>query len=111
MDILEHFEKEESYILLENIYASLKEEGGYLFCVFLMEKGFLYGGIFSMILRVNPVLLLNQTELLKTIGFNDIAIREEFLVVHRLTSLIRWIIWKTFIKLILYAETCPENIS
>jgi len=108
MDILEHFEKHEVLVLLDNVKSILKDNG----MVIIHVPNAL--GVFGMNIRYgdftheSAFTSRSITQVLSVCGFGKIKCYEDSPIIHSLNSFFRFIIWHVLIlpfRLLLLAET------
>jgi 2-polyprenyl-3-methyl-5-hydroxy-6-metoxy-1,4-benzoquinol methylase len=112
MNILEHLSKDELFILLDKVYASLRKNGTAIIQVPNAE------GLFGMRVRygdlTHEICFTQQSirQALRACGFQDIKCIELKPVVHGVMSFVRHVLWRFFslaVRLLLTVETGAAN--
>ena len=108
MDVLEHLEMDELFLLLDKVYQKLNADG---MLVVHVPNG---AGIFGMRTRYGDLTHVtcftssSIRQLLSSCGFTKIRYTEDVPVIHGLKSLTRYFLWKIltiFPRVLLLAET------
>jgi predicted TPR repeat methyltransferase len=111
-DVIEHLTKNELLDLTDEVQRVLKRGGSWLIHVPNAASPF-FGRIrYGDYTHEQAFTQSSLGQLLRASGFSNIRCYEETPIIHNVTSLVRWLLWKTVrttFRLILAAETGSGN--
>ncbi len=107
-DVLEHFNKDEAFKILENIYKSLNHNGRLIIQVPNAESPLFGRVLFGDYTHEQSFTATGLLQVLTAIGFTDIKINSYFPAVYNFSSLLRYLYFR-FISILYYLLILSET--
>lgn len=107
-DVIEHFNKNELFMFIEQVYRVLKPQGKWIIHAPNGEPpfgGMIFFGDYTHELAFTP---RSMTQVMKSMGFSKLSFYEDRPIPHGVKSSIRWILWhviRFFLRLYMVIET------
>ena len=111
-DVLEHFNKEDAFNILEKIYTSLNKNGRVIIQVPNAESPLFGRVLYGDYTHEQSFTATALTQVLSAIGYKDIIVKSYNPAVYNFTSLIRFLYFKLvsiFYYLLIMSETNIKN--